>query len=84
MIIALPKLIGIDGTKIRIASTIRRISPSHFISRSLFVLFRSRTTPSLFLKLPMDSRNVRIIIGSDLIRDMIPPAATAPAPMYLT
>ena len=53
-----------------------------FIGRSWSVLAVPLTDPPFMLF--MESRNVLMISGRDLIREMIPPVAIAPAPMYLT
>ena len=68
---------------------IRTISTRIPITTSL--IFKSLSVLSIFpsesallpFKLLMVSRNVPKMSGSDLIRLKIPPAATAPAPMYL-
>ena len=76
------KFTGIAGTNqiINTMATIpARITP---IGRSLSVL----KVPPFWdpFILFMESRKVEMIRGRDLIREMIPPVAIAPAPMYFT
>ena len=82
MINAPRRVTGIAGT-IQMINTIARMPRRmNCIGRSCAVL------AVLVLLLPfmlfMESRKVVTISGRDLIREMIPPVAMAPAPMYLT
>ena len=82
MITAPRKFTGIAGTSQIIRIIAAMPISTKFIGRSCAVL------ASLVFLLPfmlfMESRKVAIIRGSDLIREMMPPAAMAPAPIYLT
>ena len=75
-------LTGIAGTAQMIAIIARIPIRIKFIGRSWSVLAVPLTDPPFMLF--MESRNVLMISGRDLIREMIPPVAIAPAPMYLT
>ena len=82
MINAPRRVTGIAGT-IQMINTIARMPRRmNCIGRSCAVL------AVLVLLLPfmlfMESRKVVTISGRDLIREMIPPVAMAPAPIYLT
>ena len=72
-----------------IAGTIQMINTIAKTPRRMNCIGRSCAVLSvLVLLLPfmlfMESRKVVTISGRDLIREMIPPVAMAPAPMYLT
>jgi hypothetical protein len=58
-------------------------APTNFIDRSRSVRARGwAVAASLEIRKP--ARTPRQIMGSERIRLMMPPAATAPAPMYST
>ena len=72
-----------------IAGTIQMINTIATIPRRMNCIGRSCAVLSvLVFLLPfmlfMESRKVVTISGRDLIREMIPPVAIAPAPIYLT
>ena len=72
-----------------IAGTIQMINTMATIPRRMNCIGRSCAVLSvLVFLLPfmlfMESRKVVTISGRDLIREMIPPVAMAPAPIYLT
>ena len=82
MINAPRRVTGIAGTIQMINTIAKTPRRMNCIGRSCAVL------AVLVLLLPfmlfMESRKVVTISGRDLIREMIPPVAMAPAPMYLT
>lgn len=76
------KFTGMEGRIHMIKAMTRLPARTTCIGKSLSVLrvvFPVLPFPSPFIAL----ENVFIIIGRDLTRLIIPPAATAPAPMYL-
>ena len=75
-------LTGIAGTAQMITTIAMIPIRIKFIGRSWSVLAVPLTDPPFMLF--MESRNVLMISGMDLIREMIPPVAMAPAPIYLT
>ena len=75
-------LTGIAGTSQMIATIATIPIRIMFIGRSCAVL--SVLVFLLPFMLFMESRKVVTISGRDLIREMIPPVAIAPAPIYLT
>ena len=80
--IAPTSVTGIAGTSHTSSVRIRIAIKINFMLRSCAVRsLLSLPTPPFMLF--MASRNVRTISGRDLIRLMIPPAASAPAPIYL-
>ena len=81
IITAPKKLTGISGNN-QIKTAMIRIPPrTTFIEISCCVLnWLSPFLPNPFIACP----NVLIIVGNVLIRLIRPPAATAPAPIYLT
>ncbi len=82
MITAPRKFTGIAGTSQIIRIIAAMPISTKFIGRSCAVL----ALPVLLLPfmLFMESRKVVIISGRDLISEIIPPVAIAPAPIYLT
>ena len=75
-------LTGIAGTAQMITTIATIPIRIKFIGRSLSVLAVPFTDPPFILFI--ESRNVLTIRGRDLIREIIPPVAIAPAPIYLT
>ena len=82
MIIAPIGLTGIAGTNQMIAIIATIPIRMKFIGRSCAVLAVLVFFPPFILF--MESRKVVMIRGRDLIREMIPPVAIAPAPIYFT
>ena len=78
-IIAPTRVTGIAGTNHTSRVRMRIAINKNFMLKSCSVrLFPVPLEPDILFKA---SRNVRIIRGRDLIKLMIPPAASAPAPM---
>ena len=71
------------GTRVRTERIPRRISSTVFMPRSRSVRSTLPTSPDLPIW-ARPSLNDSIMVGIDFTRVMIPPVATAPAPMYLT
>ena len=82
MINAPRRVTGIAGTIQMINTIAKTPRRMNCIGRSCAVL--SVLVFLLPFMLFMESRKVVTISGRDLIREMIPPVAMAPAPMYLT
>ena len=79
MIIALRRFTGITGINHIIIASTPIPNTTNIIGISLVNL---DSTPSAFLPYPLSAcLNVLTISGNDLIKLIIPPAATAPAPI---
>ena len=78
MRIAPPRLTGTAGISHRRTAITAETMRTKFSGRSFVVRVY---VSCLFFSAAMDFLNARIIIGNDLIREIMPPQATAPAPM---